>query len=107
MVLLFAINIIYFMFIVLQLDPWYEQQYFIPIGGMIIGKTMTGVTLGVNNLLSGMKDHKEKIEGLLMLGASPKIAVKSIINNAFDEAMLPTINAMVGKIGRASCRERV
>ena len=96
MVLGIAINLIYFMFIVLQLDPWYEPQYFVPIGGMIIGKTMTGVTLGVNNLLSGMKDHKEKIEGLLMLGASPKIAVKSIINNAFDEAMLPTINAMVG-----------
>src|SRR5690625_4072062 len=63
MVLGIAINLIYFMFIVLQLDPWYEPQYLIPIGGMIIGKTMTGVTLGVNNLLSGMKDHKEKIEG--------------------------------------------
>src|SRR5699024_204762 len=35
-------------------------------------------------------------EGALMLGASPKIASKSIINQAFDEAMLPTINATVG-----------
>ncbi len=31
-----------------------------------------------------------------MLGASPKVASKSIINEAFDQAMLPTINAMVG-----------
>lgn len=91
-----TLNLIYFMFVVLQLDPWYEPQYFIPIGGMIIGKTMTGVALGVNNLLAGMKEQKEKIEGALMLGASPKTASKSIINHAFDEAMLPTINAMVG-----------
>lgn len=91
-----SLNLIYFMFVVLQLDPWYEPQYFIPIGGMIIGKTMTGVSLGVNNLLTGMKEQQEKIEGALMLGASPKVASKSIINQAFDEAMLPTINAMVG-----------
>lgn len=91
-----SVNLIYFMFIVLQLDPWYEPQYFIPIGGMIIGKTMTGVSLGANNLLRGMKDQKEKVEGALMLGASPKTASKEIINHAFDEAILPTINSMVG-----------
>src|SRR5699024_8470581 len=91
-----TVNLVYFMFVVLQLDPWYEPQYFIPIGGMIIGKTMTAISLGVNNLLTSMKDQQDKIEGILMLGASPKTAAKSIINQAFDEAMLPTINAMVG-----------
>lgn len=91
-----SLNLIYFMFVILQLDPWYDPQYFIPVSGMIIGKTMTGVSLGINNLLTSMKDKKEQIEGALMLGASPKTASKSIVNNAFDEAMLPTINAMVG-----------
>src|SRR5699024_12652251 len=51
-----TVNLVYFMFVVLQLDPWYNPQYFIPIGGMIIGKTMTGVSLGVNNLLTWMRD---------------------------------------------------
>lgn len=91
-----SLNLIYFMFVILQLDPWYDPQYFIPVSGMIIGKTMTGVSLGVNNLLTSMKDKKDQIEGALMLGASPKVASKSIVNDAFDEAMLPTINAMVG-----------
>lgn len=91
-----SINLIYFMFVILQLDPWYDPQYFIPVSGMIIGKTMTGVSLGVNNLLTGMKDKKDQVEGALMLGASPKIAAKSIVNDAFDEAMLPTMNAMIG-----------
>ena len=91
-----SINLIYFMFVILQLDPWYEPQYFIPVSGMIIGKTMTGVSLGVNNLLTNMKTQRAEVEGALMLGASPKTASKSIINQAFDEAMLPTINSMVG-----------
>lgn len=57
-----SINLIYFMFVILQLDPWYDPQYFIPVSGMIIGKTMTGVSLGVNNLLTGMKDKKIKLK---------------------------------------------
>ncbi len=96
MIIGITINLGYFMLVVLQLDPWYEPQYFIPISGMIIGKTMTGMTLGMNNLLSGLNDQKDKIENSLMLGASPKEAVRSIVNRAFDDAMLPTINAMVG-----------
>ncbi|WP_430785699.1 ABC transporter permease [Virgibacillus flavescens] len=91
-----SISLIFFMLVVLQLDPWYDPMYFIPIGGMIIGKTMTGISLGVNNLLIGMREQKEKVEGALMLGATPKEASKDIINQAFDSAMLPTINAMVG-----------
>lgn len=91
-----SINLFYFMFVILQLDPWYDPRYFIPVSGMIIGKTMTGISLGLNNLLTNMKDKKEKVEGLLMLGASPKVASKSIVKEAFDQSMLPTINAMVG-----------
>lgn len=91
-----SISLTFFMLVVLKLDPWYDPRYFIPIGGMIIGKTMTGISLGVNNLLIGMKEQKEKVEGALILGATPKQASKKIINQAFDSAMLPTVNAMVG-----------
>src|SRR5699024_11338268 len=72
------------------------SHYFIPIGVMIIRKTMTGDALGVNNLLTGMRVRQVNIEGVLMLGASTKTASKSIVNEAFDQAMLPTVNAMVG-----------
>jgi len=91
-----GLSIAFFMLIILDLDPWYEPRYFIPIGGMIIGKTMTGISLGVNHLLIGMKEQRNKVEGALMLGATPKEASKQVINQAFDSAMLPTINAMVG-----------
>ncbi|ASK63412.1 iron export ABC transporter permease subunit FetB [Virgibacillus phasianinus] len=89
-------SLVFFMLVVLQLDPWYDPMYFIPIGGMLIGNTMTGISLGVNNLLIGMREQKEKVEGALMLGATPKQASNGIINEAFDSAILPTINSMVG-----------
>src|SRR5699024_856618 len=76
--------------------PWYNPQFFIPNGGMIIGKTVMGVSLGVNHLLTGMQDRKEQVEGALMLGASPKRAAKSIVDEAFEYEMRLTIHAMVG-----------
>ncbi|MFC0186737.1 ABC transporter permease [Fictibacillus aquaticus] len=89
-------SLLFFIFVVLQLSPWYEPRYFIPIAGMIIGNSMTGISLGVSNLINGMKAQKAEIEGALMLGATPKMASSKIVNQAFDAAMLPTINSMVG-----------
>ncbi|QGQ46210.1 ABC transporter permease [Metabacillus sediminilitoris] len=90
------ITLIYFNLVVIHFQPWYEPQYLIPIAGMIIGNSMTGITLGVKNLIEGMQREKHLIEGALMLGAKPEIATKSIVNSAFDSAILPTINNMVG-----------
>src|SRR5699024_1814517 len=61
-----------------------------------MGNTMTDVSLGANNLLTGMRDRQASIEGALMLGASQKTAPKAIVNEACDQAMLRTANAMVG-----------
>lgn len=88
--------IFYFILIVVRISPWYSPQYFIPISGMLIGNSMTGISLGLNRLVDGIKENKNLVEGALMLGATPKIASNQIVNNAFDSAILPTINSMVG-----------
>jgi putative ABC transport system permease protein len=89
-------SMIYFLFIVIRVTPWYNPRYFIPITGMLIGNSMTGISLGVSRLIGGINSNKNQIEAALMLGAVPKIAVKGIVDNAFDAAVLPTINSMVG-----------
>ncbi len=86
----------YFLFIVVHISPWYDARYFIPIAGMLIGNSMTGISLGVSRLVDGMQSQKNLVEGALMLGATPKMAAKQIVDNAFDSAILPTINSMVG-----------
>jgi len=89
-------SITYFILIVVGLSPWYKPTYVIPIAGMIVGNSMTGITLGVNTYMGEMSSRKHLVEGALMLGATPKEATKEIANRAFDSAMMPTINNMVG-----------
>jgi len=89
-------SLFYFLLVVVRLTPWYDPQYFIPLAGMIVGNSMTGISLGVSRLVDGMEDQRHLVETALMLGATPKEASKSIVNNAFDSAILPTINSMVG-----------
>lgn len=89
-------SILYFILVVINLVPWYEPRYFIPIAGMIIGNSMTGISLGVTRLVEGMQTQKNLVEAALMLGATPKMASKHIVDNAFDSAIIPTINSMVG-----------
>jgi putative ABC transport system permease protein len=89
-------SLFYFNLVVIHFSPWYEPRYFIPIAGMIIGNSMTGITLGVRTLIQGFSSEREKIEGALMLGADPQTAAKPYVDNAFDSAILPTINNMLG-----------
>ncbi|MGY0373703.1 ABC transporter permease [Clostridium sp. JNZ J1-5] len=89
-------SLVYFLFVVIRISPWYNPRYFIPIGGMVVGNSMTGITLGVTRLVDGMTSQKDFIEASLMLGATPKAASKMIVDKAFDSAILPTINSMVG-----------
>jgi len=85
----------FFIIVVLQVRPWFNPQYFIPITGMVIGNSMTGIALGANKLCCDIEDKRIEIENSLMLGASPVVATKEIVNNAFDSAILPTMNNML------------
>lgn len=89
-------SIFYFLLIIVRISPWYNPQYFIPISGMLIGNSMTGISLAANKLIDDFNSKKNLINGALMLGATPKDATKEIVNSAFDCAIMPTINSMLG-----------
>ncbi|WP_129598253.1 ABC transporter permease [Anaerophilus nitritogenes] len=89
-------SLVYFLLVVVHISPWYDPRYFIPIAGMLIGNSMTGISLGVTKLIDEMHSQKHLIESALMLGATPKMASKEIVDRSFDSAVLPTINSMLG-----------
>ncbi len=91
-----TIPIFYFLFAVVNVQPWYEARYFIPLAGMLIGNSMTGITLGAERLINGMEARKDLVEGALMLGATPLQASRPVVNEAFSASIIPTINTMVG-----------
>ena len=50
-----SISILFFVIAVVGLDPWFRADYFIPLSGMLIGNSMTGISLGVNYLINGIR----------------------------------------------------
>lgn len=84
----------FFLIIVVRPKPIYNPQYLIPLGGMIIGNSMTGINLALNQMLESIENNRSTIEGSLMLGASPRMAMDKIIQNAFDTAITPTLNSI-------------
>ncbi len=91
-----GLPILYFLIVVINIEPWWEAQYLIPIAGMLIGNSMTGIALGAERLVNGMRAQKDTVEGALMLGATPYIASRPVVNGAFNAATMPVINSMMG-----------
>jgi len=90
------IALFYFIWVVVRVEPYYNPQYFIPITGMIVGNSMTGITLGIHTLLDKFYKQKAEVIESLVLGATPKQASHDIVNKAFDSAIMPTLNNMLG-----------
>lgn len=87
-------TLIFFLILVVRPDPIYDPQYLIPLGGMIIGNSMTGINLALNQMLKSIENKRVNIEGALMLGASPRMAMDKIIQDAFDTAITPSLNGI-------------
>lgn len=81
---------------IIGVEPWFAPRYVIPIAGILVGNSMTGITLGFERLVTGMRDNARRIEGALMLGATPAAAAHRYAREAFAAAILPTVNAMIG-----------
>jgi putative ABC transport system permease protein len=90
------VSLAFFLVGVVGGGAWRDPQYVVPLAGMIIGNAMTGVTLAVVRVVDGIRTQRAAIETALMLGATPRMATRQIVRDAFDAAILPTINSMVG-----------
>lgn len=77
-------------------QSFFNPQYTIPLGGMIIGNAMTGVTLGLKTFNENIKSQRQKIESLLNLGVTPQKILLPYVNNSLETALLPTMNSMLG-----------
>jgi len=87
--------IVFFVMVIVGVDI-FNPQYTIPLAGMIVGNSMTGVTLAIKVFKENIKSGKAKIESLLNLGATPSRVLMPYVNNSLETALVPTINSMVG-----------
>ncbi|MGD9888215.1 MAG: iron export ABC transporter permease subunit FetB [Halothiobacillaceae bacterium] len=80
--------------VVVGVQPWYTPQYAIPLLGMILGNTMTGIGLGFNRLTMGAAASRREIEAQLLLGFDARQASRKLRQDSLHTAMVPTINML-------------
>jgi len=64
---------------VLDLDPWYEPRYMIPLGGMILASAMNCISLSIDRLFSELKRN---------------VPYSEARNTAFQAALIPIVNSL-------------
>jgi putative ABC transport system permease protein len=80
--------------VIIQAQPWYAVQYTIPLLGMLLGNTMSGIAIALDNLTQSAWKQQREIEGRLMLGHGWEEAIRGIRRNALRSGLIPIINAM-------------
>ncbi len=80
--------------VLIEVRPWYTPQYAIPLLGMILGNTMTGIGLGLNSLTRGAAAGWRAIEAQLLLGFDARRASRSLRRDSLHTALVPTINML-------------
>lgn len=46
-----GVFLVYSMLIIIQIHPWYQPQYFIPVLGMLLGNAISGISVGLTTVL--------------------------------------------------------
>lgn len=82
------------LFVVIRIHPWYEPQYAIPILGMILGNTLTGVSLGIERMTEELTARRDRVDMALALGATRWEAAQGPARQAVRAGMIPTLNQM-------------
>ena len=75
-------------------DPWYHPRYALPLLGMILGNTMTGISLGLDTLSTSLVQQRAGVEARLCLGATRREALAGPNRQALRTALMPIINSM-------------
>lgn len=80
--------------VIIGAEPWYKASVFLPILGMILGNSLTGMSLTIETLTQAAVAGKAGIEARLSLGHSRFQAFEGPVKRALTTAMMPMLNAM-------------
>jgi len=80
---------------IVHVQPWWKPQYFLPIGGMVLGNSMNSVAVALDRLFADMRARAAMVEMKLCLGADAAEASDDIVRTAVRAGMIPSINSMM------------
>ena len=74
---------------------WYQPQYTIPLLGMILGNSLTAISLGMGRLSDELLRRRGEVETLLALGATRWEAGRDAVRTAIRTGLIPILNTMM------------
>lgn len=86
--------LLFFTVLVLDLDNVLDARYFIPIGGMLLGNSLSGNILAISNFYSRLKDQEKKYYYRLALSANRSEALAPYFRFALKSSINPTLASM-------------
>ncbi|HUV33238.1 MAG TPA: ABC transporter permease, partial [Devosiaceae bacterium] len=75
-------------------DPWYSARYAIPLFGMLLGNSMTGVALALDQITRGARQRRAEVNDRLALGMTRTQAMLPLMRDAMSTGLMPIINSM-------------
>lgn len=79
---------------VVRPTPWYSAQYMIPLAGMLLGNSLSGNIVALQNLFTAYQERRSEYEAALSLGASPIYASRAFVRSALRKASAPLLASM-------------
>ncbi len=70
--------------VIISASPWWLPQYFLPLGGMIIGNSMNALALALERLFADLRGGREQVEMKLSLGANYREASEDVVRRAIQ-----------------------
>lgn len=79
---------------VVQVKPWYEPRYIIPLLGMILGNALNGISLGLERFSTTLHRRRAEVESRLAVGATRWEAARPLVAESVRAGMIPMINTL-------------
>ncbi|KII77063.1 ABC transporter permease [Vibrio renipiscarius] len=79
---------------VIRPTPLYNAQYLIPLAGMLLGNSLSGNIVALQNLFASFEHRKAEYEGAISLGASPRYASVPFVREAIQKSLAPSLASM-------------
>lgn len=70
-----------------------KPRYVVPVGGMVIGNSMTAAAVALNRLADEVRAQAGLIEAMLALGASSREAATGLITRSLRSGLIPLIDS--------------
>jgi putative ABC transport system permease protein len=85
---------LYAVTVVIAPSPWYAPRYLLPILGMVLGSTLTSVSLVLQTLTEGIERERGAIEARIAQGGTRLQAFAPLLRRAMRTATMPLLNVM-------------